>query len=620
MKKLYALALLASMLAAPLQAQPPCLSNFTTPAGQTQATTGWNTPTLPPTMSGNVPTTTTAGSNTATVGSAAGLVVGMGVSGPNIPPGTTITAISGTTLTLSNTATGTGTSLLHTYTTLGPWAQSYPPQNVVFPGSGTNSATCSVCPAVFSINMCAGQWFPYYMCAGNIYTFTMCGAATSWNSVLAITTVGGTALGLSSPPSWDNDGCGTANGHATLNFVPTTSATYRVRLWNNTCTVNGTQCGLLQVACNPAPAPPSNDNATTAISLGSPAPTSCTFTGGTTAFATQSPGVPSGCLAGGCGSDAGGFGGYDVWYSVGVPASGNLSVILQEISAGPTTFAVYTGTPPTLAIVPGSCTCNDFVSLSGLTAGSTVYIRVWPTGGFANSGSFQICAYEPIPPPNDNPCGATGMYALAVGTSCNLTPFSTQNATSLTPSITLSPPAPSCGTPVAGGDVWFSAVMPGTGSMTINTQAGTLNDMAMSVYTLTSGGVCATATLTEVACNDNFGASTMPSVTVSGLPGTTYYIRMWNKTTAFGTASICAIVNTPPTNDNPCGALPLPVAAGCYFNQPYTNQFASLTPNSLPGQHTSISAPSCGAPVNNDVWFTATVPSNGQLQLDTDDL
>lgn len=623
MKKLYA-PLLLGLLAITAKAQPPCLTNFTTPAGQVNRTTGWNTPTLPPTMSGNVATTTTAGSNTATVGSAAGLVVGMGVSGPNIPPGTTITAIAGTTLTLSNNASGTGTNVLHTYTTTTPWAQSYPPQNTVFPGTGTNSAACSICPAVFSINMCAGDYFSYYMCVGNIYTFSMCGAATSWNSVLSITTTAGTALALPSQPSWDDDGCGTAGGHATINFVPTTSAAYRIRLWNNGCSVNPAQCGLLQVACNPAPPPPANDEAITATSLGSPAPTSCSFTSGTTAFATQSAGVPSGCLAGGCGSDPGPFGGYDVWYSVGVPASGNLSVILQEISAGPTTFAVYTGTPPTLTIVPGSCTCNDFVSLSGLTPGTTAYIRVWPTGGGANAGSFQICAYEPIPPPNDNPCGASsGMYALPVGTSCNLTPFSTQNATAIAPLYTV--PAPTCGLPVAGGDVWFSAVMPGTGSMTINTQAGTLNDMAMAVYTVTAGTITACAsqgpvTLALVSCNDNFGASTMPSLTISGTPGEVYWIRMWNKTTAFGTASICALVNTPPTNDNPCGALPLPVAAGCYFNQVYTNQFASLTPNSLVGQHTSISGPTCGTPVNDDVWFTATVPANGQLQLDTDDL
>jgi microcystin-dependent protein len=52
--------------------------------------------------------TTTSASATATVGSAAGLALGMSLNGnSNVAPGTTISAISGTTLTLSANATGT---------------------------------------------------------------------------------------------------------------------------------------------------------------------------------------------------------------------------------------------------------------------------------------------------------------------------------------------------------------------------------------------------------------------------------------------------------------------------------------------------------------------------------
>ncbi|NBV85399.1 MAG: hypothetical protein EBS01_03860, partial [Verrucomicrobia bacterium] len=58
---------------------------------------------------GNITTTggtVTLGSNQMTVSSAAGLTIGMYVSAPFIPEGTTILNISGTTLTLSNNATG----------------------------------------------------------------------------------------------------------------------------------------------------------------------------------------------------------------------------------------------------------------------------------------------------------------------------------------------------------------------------------------------------------------------------------------------------------------------------------------------------------------------------------
>jgi hypothetical protein len=625
MKQHYALSLFAGLLATTAVAQPPCLTSFAAPVGQTAvANAAFNAPTVPPTMTGQVTTTSTATPNQVTVSSASGLAIGSSVTGPNIPPGTTITGIAGTTLTLSNNVTGAPfTNILHSYT-VPVWANNWPPPNIVAPGtSQTTTAACSVCPAVYSAPMCAGQFITMYMCVGNIYTVSMCGNSPVWDSYLAVTTTAGTGLATGTG-NFDDDGCGTVGGHAVLNFVPSVTAAYRIRLWQDPCTVNGANCGLVQIACNPVPAPPLNNEPQNAESLGSPAPTTCTMTSGSVAWATQSAGTPSGCTTGGCATASGSFSGYDVWYSVGVPASGNLSVILQEISANNLAFAVYTGVPGALTIVANSCNCNDFVSLSGLVGGTTVYIRVWPQTGAPNMGSFQLCAYEPIPPPNDSPCGATGPYALPVPASCSLTPFSTQNATALPAIYTV--PAPSCGTPVAGGDVWFAAVMPATGSMTFNSQAGTLSDMAMTVYTVSSGTMstnCATqgaVTLTQVACNDNFGASTMPSITVGGTPGVTYYVRMWNKTTAFGTASICAVQNVPPPNDNPCGAIALQVNSGCYFQAPYSTQFATITGGTAPGV-VSIPVALCnGGPYNSDVWFSAVVPANGQLILDSDDM
>lgn len=625
MKQHYALSLLAGLLATTVMAQPPCLTNFGTPAGQSLLpNASFNPPTVPPTMTGQVATTSTATPNQVTVASASGLAIGNSVTGPNIPPGTTITGIAGTTITLSNNVTGAPfTNILHSYTVPG-WANAWPPPNLVSPGNNAaTTAACSVCPAVYSAPICAGQYIAMYMCVGNIYTVSMCSSGAAWDSYLAVTTTAGTGLASGTGTS-DDDGCGTAGGHALLNFVPTVTGPYRIRLWQDPCTVNALSCGTVQIACNPVPPPPLNDEPQNATNLGSPAPTTCTMVSGTVAWATQSAGTPSGCTTGGCATASGSFSGYDVWFSVGVPTSGNLSVILQEISANNLAFAVYTGVPGALSIVANSCNCNDFVSLSGLAGGTTVYIRVWPQTGIVNTGSFQLCAYEPIPPPNDSPCGANGTYALPVGLSCSLTPFSTQNATALPALYTV--PAPSCGTPVAGGDVWFSAVMPATGSMTFNTQAGTLSDMAMTVYTVSSGTMttnCATqgaVTLTEVSCNDNFGASTMPSLTIGGSAGVTYYVRMWNKTTAFGTASICAVQNVPPPNDNPCGAIALQVNSGCYFQAPFSTQFATITGGTAPGV-VSIPNPSCnGGPYNSDVWFSAVVPANGQLILDTDDM
>ena len=92
MKQHYALSLLAGLLASTVMAQPPCLVSFTPPAGpagQTAvANASFNPPTVPPTMTGQVATTSTAAPNQVTVASTTGLAIGNSVTGPNIPPGT----------------------------------------------------------------------------------------------------------------------------------------------------------------------------------------------------------------------------------------------------------------------------------------------------------------------------------------------------------------------------------------------------------------------------------------------------------------------------------------------------------------------------------------------------
>lgn len=63
--------------------------------------------------------TTTSGSASATVGSATGLAIGMRVVASSVAAGTTITAISGTTVTLSANATAAGTALAARFSMLG---------------------------------------------------------------------------------------------------------------------------------------------------------------------------------------------------------------------------------------------------------------------------------------------------------------------------------------------------------------------------------------------------------------------------------------------------------------------------------------------------------------------
>jgi len=64
-----------------------------------------------------------------------------------------------------------------------------------------------------------------------------------------------------------------------------------------------------------------------------------------------------------------------------------------------------------------------------------------------------------------------------------------------------------------------------------------------------------------------------------------------------------------PGNDDPCGATALGVGAACTFST-YDNTGATPTVTPV------IPAPGCASYGGNDVWFTATVPASGGLEID----
>ncbi|MEO8590782.1 MAG: hypothetical protein ABI432_15510 [Flavobacteriales bacterium] len=499
-----------------------------------------------------------------------------------------------------------------------PYAVNTPP---IAAGAGVPPYACTVCPALFSTPICAGQYARIWMCTNNVYTISMCSSATLWNSTLSITTSGWANVTTGIFTS-DNDGCGTVNGHATLTFAPTVSALYYIRVFSqvaaNQCTVNGALCGTLQISCAPAPPPPFNDNPCGADPI--PVGAVCNFNPASTSWATQTnpPAVPA------CGT----FVGSDVWYSAVVPASGALAIQTNHVSATNLAMAVYSA--PSCAGPFTSQGCNADIAPGVLTpfisfnlpalAGQTVYIRVWPQGGSAFGGTFEICAFEPVPPPNDNPCSAT---IVPVTAGCTAVSSTNESATA-----TVGIPVPSC---VAAGpynDVWFTVTVPAVpvgAGVIINTTSAILNDAALAIYT-TSVDCNGVFTQVPGACSDPAGA-TMPALQVNQngttiVAGTVLYVRVWNKTSVFGNFTICATPTTPPLNNEPCGAIAVPVNYGCMFSS-FTNVNASNTPLALAGQHANVpTTPSCDSPTDNDVWFTVQVPSPlpvPSLILDMDD-
>jgi hypothetical protein len=84
--------------------------------------------------------------------------------------------------------------------------------------------------------------------------------------------------------------------------------------------------------------------------------------------------------------------------------------------------------------------------------------------------------------------------------------------------------------------VWFKVQVPSTGRVRISTFAGTMNDAVIAFYY----GGCNNLVPANPTCFDDTNGNLMPSVTINGIPGTWWYIRVWGYGGTVGSFSICA--------------------------------------------------------------------------------
>ena len=302
----------------------------------------------------------------------------------------------------------------------------------------------------------------------------------------------------------------------------------------------------------------------------------------------------------------------EVWYSVVVPPSGNITIEAQANGGLTNSIIVaYSGTCSTTLIPVG---CNDDqgvnlmskLSLTGQTPASTLLIALSRYSlGLGVNGTFVISAYDAsLQPPSNNNC--TGAIALTPG---GVFADNTLNSTNLY-ATTIVTFTPSCQSSVVN-DVWYSVVVPASGNITIEAQAnGGLTDSVIVAY---SGGTCGPA-LTPVGCNDNQGANMMSKLSVTGqTPGSTLLISLWRYslgTGVDGTFLISAYDASlqPPSNDNCSGAIVL-TPGGVFANN-------SLNSTNLNATTTAGLVPSCQTNSVNEVWYSVVVPPSGNITIE----
>ena len=379
-------------------------------------------------------------------------------------------------------------------------------------------------------------------------------------------------------------GCVSISGALNLNQLGLAGQTLYIRVWDFNAS-NITGGGIFQLCVWEPPTPP-NDFCAQAIPL--PVGTTCQpntyqLVGCTAEPITVAPN-PS------CGF----YQGNDMWFSVQVPASGQMRI--EHLGSNSLAFALYSGTCGNLTQLNcGQLNTKVFNINNPALANQVLYVRVWTFNSSEINLSFQICAEETSPAANDF-CAAA--IPLSVNASCVWTKGYIEGCTAEPLSVA---PNPSCGS-YQGNDVWYSFTMPPSGHLKVEKVNDA--DIAFALYVGSCGN------FTQVDCAQ-LGTNFI-NIHDNNLANQTMYIRVWTYSSAslIDSFSLCLTEPNTPDNDFCSAALPLTITQTCNLN---TYSFKGCTKES-----TSVAPnPTCGAFVNGDIWFSFTMPASGLLTVIT---
>ena len=313
--------------------------------------------------------------------------------------------------------------------------------------------------------------------------------------------------------------CVTSNANYTLLNGLTVGQTYYVRVYNSEANSGASlYANTFDMCIGTLPAAPANDECSGAVSLTVNASLTCTApVAGTTLSATNSNIAVSPCT--GVADD-------DVWYSFTATGTAHTVLLSNVVASGTSTSTslytqVFSGACGTLTSI--KCDTSTNVSLTGLTPGQVYYVRVYNSntnGTTIYANNFNICIGTPPPPPANDTC--TGAVSLVLGNDFASGAITSTNVSASTDGTT------TCQTN-RGDNVWYSIVVPPSGSVTVETRSvvgSPLTDTVLSVHSGSCGG-----TFTNVACDDDNGDGNFSKISLTGqTAGTTLYVSVWRYT------------------------------------------------------------------------------------------
>lgn len=306
----------------------------------------------------------------------------------------------------------------------------------------------------------------------------------------------------------------------------------------------------------PAPPAPANDLIANAATLTeSPVSTCTNAVTGTTVSATHSAEYT--CNA----TDV------DVWYTFTPSTTGIYNFSRTAVSGtGNGYVSVYSGTPASLTRLNTSCSVTSFSQ--ALTAGTQYYVSVSSTA--ASALTFALCASPAPPAPGNDSC--SGAIALVPGGEFASNPvLGTTISATTTPGLA----TPTCQA-TSAHEVWYSVVVPASGSVTIETKLATsssLTDTVLTAYRGTCGA------LVVAGCDDD-GAGLFSKLSLTAqTPGSTIYVAVWRysnsatNTGQFQVSAYDASLSNPTFDSTAFKAYPNPVkdVLSLSYSQDMTN-------------------------------------------------
>jgi PQQ-dependent dehydrogenase (s-GDH family) len=290
----------------------------------------------------------------------------------------------------------------------------------------------------------------------------------------------------------------------------------------------------------------------------------------------------------------------DVWFTFVMPASVtsadfSLSALGNGLTTTNTYIEVFNATTCASVTTANSLGCADAatgLSLSGLTAGGTYYLRVFTTAtpGNSSKGNYSLCILYTPPPTNDD-CGTA--TTLTIGTTNGSGTVWLASATSGIPT--------GCATGTPDDDVWYSFTATAANCTITLSSIGSDLSTSGARMQLLSGTAC--GSFVSVACGTT--SISASSLTVGG----TYYIRVYSAGAgSIGTSpsgsTFSILVSVSPGNDDCTGAYLLP-----------TSTSTLTAEGTVIGATASSGIPigACTGTPDDDVWFkfvaTKTAPT-----------